>query len=182
MTSDHEPRDGQQQQAQPGHRADGPAKLGQPVDREASAIVKHLRTDPRAAEFRVRYLDSPELWRAPRITQVVDVRHARMIYLSGQTPTDAAYKVGSQDFRAQLNQVFDNIEIALATAGATLADIVKTTTYITDLAHRQALREVRIARLGHLHAPPANTALVVASLIEPEFLVEVDVVAAVALV
>jgi enamine deaminase RidA (YjgF/YER057c/UK114 family) len=70
---------------------------------------------------------------------------------------------------------------ALAAAGATFADIVKTTTYITDLAHRQALREVRIERLGHLAAPPANTALVVSSLIEPEFLVEVDVVAAVPL-
>lgn len=143
--------------------------------------LKHVRTDPAEPGFRVRYLDSQDLWSAPRLTQVVDVRSARMIYLSGQTPADAAYKVASQDFRQQLHAVFDNIEVALATVGATLGDIVKTTTYITDIAHRQDLRDVRSERLGHLPAPPANTALVVASLIEPEFLVEVDVVAAVPL-
>jgi len=150
-------------------------------DQPPPATLKHARTDPDAPGFRVRYLNSPGLWSAPRITQVVDVRNARMIYLSGQTPTDAGYRVPSQDFREQMHRVFDNIEIALAAAGATLADIVKTTTYITDIANREALREVRIARLGHLPAPPANTALVVSSLIEREFLVEVDVVAAVPL-
>ena len=71
--------------------------------------------------------------------------------------------------------------MALAVAGATLADIVKTTTYLTDIRNREAMRAVRGERLGHLPAPPANTALVVSSLIEPEFLVEVDVVAAVPL-
>jgi enamine deaminase RidA (YjgF/YER057c/UK114 family) len=150
-------------------------------DLPPGASLKLTRTDPDDPAFRVRYMDSSDLWSAPRLTQVVDVRHARMIYLSGQAPADAAYKVGSNDFRAQMHKVFDNIEAALAVAGATLADIVKTTTYITDAAHRDAMREVRAARLGHLKAPPANTALVVASLIEPEFLVEVDVVAAVPL-
>lgn len=147
-------------------------------DLPASASLKFARTDPADPAFRVRYMNSSELWSAPRLTQVVDVRHARMIYLSGQAPADASYKVASGDFRAQMHAVFDNIEAALAVAGATLEDIVKTTTYITDIAHRDAMREVRAERLRHLPAPPANTALVVASLIEPEFLVEVDVVAA----
>ena len=145
------------------------------------ASLKFARTDPTDPAFRVRYMNSADLWSAPRLTQVVDVRHARMVYLSGQAPADAGYKVASQDFRAQMHKVFDNIEVALAVAGATLADIVKTTTYLTDIANREAMREVRGARLGHLPAPPANTALVVSSLIEPEFLVEVDVVAAVPL-
>jgi 2-iminobutanoate/2-iminopropanoate deaminase len=150
-------------------------------DLPASASLKSARTDADDPLFRVRYMNSSDLWSAPRLTQVVDVRHARMVYLSGQAPADAAYKVASADFRAQMHKVFDNIEVALAVAGATLADIVKTTTYITDIANRGAMREVRAERLGHLQAPPANTALVVAGLIEPEFLVEVDVVAAVPL-
>ena len=142
------------------------------------AIVKHTRTSAGDDAFRVRHVDSTQLWSAPRITQIVDVCAARMIYLSGQTPTDAQYRVPGNDFRTQCHLVFDNIERALGAVGASLADIVKTTTYITDIAHRQAMREVRAERLGHLPAPPANTALVVASLIEPEFLVEIDVVAA----
>jgi 2-iminobutanoate/2-iminopropanoate deaminase len=149
-----------------------------PVEAEARALVKHVRSDPDAPAFGVRYVDSTDLWAAPRITQIVEVSAARMIYLSGQTPTDARYRVPSQDFRAQCHLVIDNIEHALAAVGATLADIVKTTTYITDYANRQALREVRAERFAHLPAPPANTALVVAGLIEAEFLVEIDVVAA----
>ena len=77
------------------------------------ASLKFARTDPADPAFRVRYLNSADLWSAPRLTQVVDVRHARMVYLSGQAPADAGYKVASQDFRAQMHKVFDNIEIAL---------------------------------------------------------------------
>jgi enamine deaminase RidA (YjgF/YER057c/UK114 family) len=121
------------------------------------------------------------LWSSPRLSQVVEVRHARMIYLSGQTAADADYRVRSSEFRAQMHAVFDNIEVALASAGAGLEHIVKTTTYLTDARNREAMREVRTQRLGHLAAPPANTALVVQALIEPEFLIEIDVVAAVPL-
>ena len=75
----------------------------------------------------------------------------------------------------------DRRQAALAAVGATLQNIVKTTTYIVDAKYRQDMREVRAERLKHLEAPPANTALVVNRLIEPEFLVEIDVVAAVPL-
>ncbi len=131
--------------------------------------------------YLLRKSSPPALWSSPRLSQVVEVEHARMIYLSGQTAADASYRVTATDFRAQMEAVFDNIEAALASVGATLEHIVKTTTYLTDARNREAMREVRARRLGHLAAPPANTALVVAALIEPQFLVEIDVVAAVPL-
>lgn len=131
--------------------------------------------------FLLRKTNPAGLWSSPRLSQVAEVQHARLIYLSGQTAADAAYRVASADFRAQMHAVFDNIETALGAAGAGLENIVKTTTYLTDVRNREAMREVRAQRLGHLAAPPANTALVVQSLIEPEFLVEIDVVAAVPL-
>lgn len=131
--------------------------------------------------FLLRKTNPAGLWSSPRLSQVVEVQHARLIYLSGQTAADAAYRVTSADFRAQMHAVFDNIETALGSVGAGLEHIVKTTTYLTDIRNREAMREVRAERLGHLAAPPANTALVVQSLIEPEFLVEIDVVAAVPL-
>jgi enamine deaminase RidA (YjgF/YER057c/UK114 family) len=138
-------------------------------------------TSPAASAYCLRKTNPSGLWSSPRLSQVVEVQHARMIYLSGQTAADASYRVTASDFRSQLNAVFDNIALALATVGAGFEHIVKTTIYLTDIRNRDAMREVRAQRLGHLAAPPANTALVVQSLIEPEFLVEMDVVAAVPL-
>jgi enamine deaminase RidA (YjgF/YER057c/UK114 family) len=81
--------------------------------------------------------------------------------------------------RAQAHAVYDNIEKALKSVGADWNNVVKTTTYLTEAAHIQALREVRLERFSGLEAPPANTLLVISGLAEPEFLIEIDVVAAV---
>ena len=131
------------------------------------------------ASFELRHSNPPELWSSPRLTQVVEVEGARMIYLSGQTAADQTYKVRSSDVGAQAHAVYDNIEKALKSVGADWNNVVKTTTYLTDAAHIPALREVRLERFRHLDAPPANTLLVVSRLAEPEFLIEIDVVAAV---
>lgn len=129
-------------------------------------------------EFQVRHSNPAGLWTSPRLTQMVEVQGARMIYLSGQTAADANYRVGSSDFRRQAHAVYDNIELALRSAGAALGNIVKTTTYLTNAEHIAALREVRSERYQDLHTPPANTLLVVSRLAEPEFLIEIDVIAA----
>jgi len=131
------------------------------------------------ASFTKRHSNPDGLWRSPRLTQVVEIQNARMIYLSGQTPADENYKVHATDVRGQANAVYDNIEIALESVGAGWANVVKTTTYVTDAALIPELREVRLARFSGLKAPPANTLLVVSRLAEPEFLIEIDVVAAV---
>ncbi|MGH8648106.1 MAG: RidA family protein [Burkholderiales bacterium] len=128
--------------------------------------------------FDMRHSNPAGLWTSPRITQMVEVQGARMIYLSGQTPTDAGYKVRGSDFRGQAHSVYDNIELALRSAGAALHNVVKTTTYLTDAGNIAPLREVRLERYKDLQAPPANTLLVVSRLAEPEFLIEIDVVAA----
>ena len=143
--------------------------------------IRHVVTDAANPDFMIRYRNPTAGWDSPRFSQVVEVQGARLIYLSGQAAIDREYRVVSRDFRVQLDQVWDNIEAALAAVGATLQNIVKTTTYIVDPKYRQDMREVRAERLKHLDAPPANTALVVNRLIEPEFLVEIDVVAAVPL-
>ncbi|HEY7658328.1 MAG TPA: RidA family protein [Burkholderiales bacterium] len=128
--------------------------------------------------FEVRYSNPAGLWTSPRLTQLVEVQGARMIYLSGQTAADASYKVRASDFRRQAHAVYDNIELALRSVGATLHNLVKTTTYLTNAENLPALREVRLERYKGLQAPPANTLLVVSRLAEPEFLIEIDVVAA----
>lgn len=150
------------------------------ADRSRPASLQ-MAAAPAAAPFELRRSNPAGLWAAPRLTQIVEVQGARMIYLSGQAAADANYKVSSADFRDQLNAVYDNIETALKSVGAGLDDIVKTTTYILDPGHIKDLRAVRTARYRTIKAPPANTLLVVSRLAEPEFLVEIDVVAAVPL-
>ena len=126
----------------------------------------------------LRHSNPAGLWHSPRLTQMVEVQGARMIYLSGQTPADANYKVRGSDVRAQAHAVYDNIETALTAADATWDNVVKTTTYLTDAALIRDFREARMERFGKLKATPANTLLIVSRLAEPEFLVEIDVVAA----
>jgi 2-iminobutanoate/2-iminopropanoate deaminase len=129
-------------------------------------------------EFQVRYSNPAGLWTSQRLSQMVEVQGARMIYLSGQTAADGNYKVHSNDFRRQAHSVYDNIELALRSVGATLQNVIKTTTYVTNAQDIVALREVRLQRYKDLQTPPANTLLVVSRLAEPEFLIEIDVVAA----
>src|SRR5881396_1074627 len=65
---------------------------------------------------------------------VVELGGHRQIFIAGQTPRDRDGNcVGRGDMRAQIEQVGENIKAALEAAGATLADIVKTTTYVTDM-------------------------------------------------
>ena len=118
------------------------------------------------------------LWTANRLTQMVEVEGARLIFLSGQVAVNADYKVVSDDIRQQAHAVYDNIEIALRAAGATLANVVKTTTYLTSADYIAPSREVRVERYRNLEAPPANTLLIVSRLAEPEMLIEIEVIAA----
>jgi enamine deaminase RidA (YjgF/YER057c/UK114 family) len=79
--------------------------------------------------------------------------------------------------KAQTEQVFKNLEAALAAAGATFADVVKMNTYATDLSQIQAYRDVRARYYGA--DAPASTLVQVVRLARPEYLLEVEVVAAV---
>jgi 2-iminobutanoate/2-iminopropanoate deaminase len=130
--------------------------------------------------FQIKRSNPEGLWTAKRLTQMVEVEGpARLIYLSGQVATDADYKIVSNDIRKQTETVYDNIEIALRAAGATLADVIKTTTYLISADYIDPSREVRVERYKNLAAPPANTLLIVSRLAEPGMLVEIEVVAAV---
>jgi 2-iminobutanoate/2-iminopropanoate deaminase len=129
--------------------------------------------------FQIKRSNPKGLWTAKRLTQMVEVEGARLIFLSGQTGANADYKVESGDIRKQTHAVYDNIEIALRAAGATLANVIKTTTYLTSADYIGPSREVRVERYQHLEAPPANTLLIVSRLAEPEMLVEIEVIAAV---
>jgi enamine deaminase RidA (YjgF/YER057c/UK114 family) len=129
----------------------------------------------------ITVLQPDGLQKPPMYSQVAVARGERVIYVSGQVPTDAAGKlVGGDDLRAQLVQVYDNLRIALAAAGATFDDVVKQTTYVVDYKpeHRAIIAEVRLQYVNRARLP-ASTLVGVQALAFPEFLIEVEVVAVV---
>jgi enamine deaminase RidA (YjgF/YER057c/UK114 family) len=98
------------------------------------------------------------------------------VYLAGQVARDLGGEVvGTGDVRAQARQAFANIVAILGEMGASVANIVKTTVYLTDARYIDAFREVRQEVLGD-HLPP-NTLLVVSGLARPDLLVEIEAIA-----
>ena len=98
------------------------------------------------------------------------------VYVSGQLAFDATGNlVGGSDVAAQYRQVWNNVTIALASAGATVGDVVRTTTYIVGQDNVQAVRGVR--QEVNPQPPPASTLIAVAGLANPACLVEVDAIA-----
>src|SRR5581483_5625610 len=87
-----------------------------------------------------------------------------LVFCSGQIALDPATgeMVGSGDVRAQTRRVMDNLAAVLAAAGASLADVVKTTIYLQDLADFALVNEVYGACFPS--APPARATVQVAGL------------------
>lgn len=133
------------------------------------------------AQAHTRFINPPTLPAPPGYSQVVEVGGGRTLYISGQVALDAAgHVVGAGDFRAQIEQVFANLQAALDAAGATFAHVVKLNYYVIDMAHLPILREVRDRYLNR-PAPPASTLVEVRRLALEEFLVEVEAIASVPL-
>jgi enamine deaminase RidA (YjgF/YER057c/UK114 family) len=106
-------------------------------------------------------------------SHVVIAPAGRRVVISGQVSVDSlGAVVGTGDFGAQCVQVFENLRRALGSAGATFADVVSTSMYVTDLGHLAALREVR-ARYLPAEAPPASTLVQVVALYRPELMIEI---------
>jgi reactive intermediate/imine deaminase len=96
------------------------------------------------------------------------------VYVAGQVPVDEHGTVVDGDAEAQARQVMENIARVVGSAGATMDDVVKITTFLTDLGDRDAVGRVRRAYFAD--PPPASTLLVVSSLANPAFRVEIEAV------
>jgi enamine deaminase RidA (YjgF/YER057c/UK114 family) len=123
------------------------------------------------------FINPPGLSKPNGYTHVVLAADRRTVYVAGQIALDSAGQlVGAGDFRVQAERVFENLRIALTAVGAGFADVVKTTTYITEVRNVPVLREIRARYLDATH-PPANTVVPVATLARPDLLIEIEVVA-----
>jgi enamine deaminase RidA (YjgF/YER057c/UK114 family) len=125
----------------------------------------------------IRFVNPEGLVRPPTYTQVVEVvSPGRTIYIAGQLGTDCDGKLAAGDFRAQAEQVFRNLQAALASVGASCADIVKLNSYLAHITDLPTLREVR-ARYLNAAAPPASTTLAVSGFAREGALLEIEAIA-----
>jgi enamine deaminase RidA (YjgF/YER057c/UK114 family) len=100
---------------------------------------------------------------------------ARLAFVSGQLgvgPDDVA----PEGAEAQADLCFANIAAILAEAGMTLADIVRLNAYVTGREHLPGYMRARDRAVGE--ACPASTLMIVSGFARPEFVVEVEAVAA----
>lgn len=105
------------------------------------------------------------------------IRAGDTLYIAGQVAIDPEGNiVGEGDIDAQVAQVWQNLKAVLAYAGGSVEQIVKLTTFVTDIAYRPALAAARDAVFPHGRYP-ASTFVVVQSLARPELLVEIEAVA-----
>ena len=116
-------------------------------------------------------------WLAEPISHYTDaVRAGDLLFVSGFVPVDGdGQLVGGDDVVAQARQVFANLAAVLAAAGATFADVVKVTVYLTDIEDRARINPVRQDIFGDTR--PASTLVEVSALATPGAKVEIDAVA-----
>ena len=104
------------------------------------------------------------------------VKAGNTLYISGQVAVDEhGNSVGAGDIEAQLQQIYKNLESACRAHGGTLADIVKTNTYVTDVAYISNGFEARMEAYGP--NLPTSASVVVPGLYKSEWLVQIGAVA-----
>ncbi|MDA0662987.1 MAG: Rid family hydrolase [Proteobacteria bacterium] len=107
------------------------------------------------------------------------VRAGNRVWIRGQTGLDFdGVFVGRGDPAAQAENALRCADILLRETGASLSDIVKTTVYLTDRAHRAPVYAVLAKLLKGVR--PCQTGLIVAGLALPEMLMEIDIEAVIA--
>ena len=98
-----------------------------------------------------------------------------LLFISGQVAqNNEGNLVGPGDCEAQTRHIMSRIQTIAEAAGATMRDVVKTTTFLTDVAGYPAFSRVRAETFPS--NPPASSTVIVAALVRPEFLVEVEAI------
>lgn len=107
--------------------------------------------------------------------KVVDVK--TLVFVSGQVAVDKDGKtVGTGDAYTQAMKVLENIKLVLEDAGATFDNVVNIKVYLKDMRDFEAIHRARAHYF--LKEPPSSTLVQISQLVNPDWLVEMDVIAA----
>ena len=133
------------------------------------------------ASVSITRTNPPELGVPPGYSQVVEVRGGRIIFIAGQTALDRNGDViGKGNFARQAEQVFENLGLALGSAGCTAANLIKLTVFLRNMDNLPAYREARDRFFATVAPPaaPAVTLIEVSRLYGPDFMIEIEAIAA----
>jgi len=98
------------------------------------------------------------------------------LFISGQVSRDAQGRVlHPGDFSAQARQVHRQLKAMVEAGGGVLKDVVKITTYLTDMRYRQDLAPIREECFGK--TLPASTLVAVSALAHPDYMIEIEAIA-----
>ena len=135
--------------------------------------------DNRAAS--IKRMNPPELGSPPGYSQIVELSAARLIFIAGQTALDREGElIGRNDFAAQAEPVFKNLRTAPAAVGCDASNLVKLTVFLRNMEHLGAYREARNRFFATVTpvAAPAVTLIEVSKLYGPDFMIEIEAIAA----
>ena len=132
-------------------------------------------------EATITRINPPELGTPLGYSQVVEVTASRIIFIAGQTALNRdGSLIGKNDFAAQAEQVFRNLSFALQASGCTASNLVKLTVFLTDMDNLTSYREARNRFFASVTPPaaPAVTLVEVSKLYDPDFMIEIEAIAA----
>jgi 2-iminobutanoate/2-iminopropanoate deaminase len=105
------------------------------------------------------------------------VKAGKLLFIAGQTGTNADGKVVGPGMKEQLEQVMTNLLTALKAHGADFSHVAKTTTYVTSVPEFRS-PEIAAVRAKYVGAnPPANTLVQIQQLADPAMKVEIEAIA-----
>jgi len=128
----------------------------------------------------VTHINPDGIYKHPAFTRVVTVKGSmKLIFVAGQTPSDENYDcVAPGDYRAQYLAVMENLEIQLIAAGAGWDDVVFRRIFVLDVDEfKRNTRGPDAPQFGDPERPPPTTLVGVTRLSDPEFLIEIDLLA-----
>src|SRR3972149_7010943 len=115
-------------------------------------------------------------------SQIARVKASEFLFIAGRVASDREGKaVGADDFDAQCEQTFANIEAALKSQGASWANVVQFTTYLVHSHDSPKFMKYRLRAFPRMFPNggyPPNTLLMVDRLVHEAFLIEVQPIAA----
>jgi reactive intermediate/imine deaminase len=106
------------------------------------------------------------------------VRFGNLLFVTGCTGVTADGQLVGDDVVEQTRQVFRNLQVILAAAGTSFSDVLKITTYLTDVRDAPLINPVRQEVFGRTR--PASTLVQVSALAVPGAKIEIDLVAGLA--
>jgi enamine deaminase RidA (YjgF/YER057c/UK114 family) len=142
-------------------------------------VIFLLATMSNAAENESKFINPEGLSKPTGYTHVVVTSGLHTIYIAGQVALNAKGEVvGKNDLKAQTEQVFENLKTALAAAGCTFNNVVKTTTFVVNYKAEivPGIREIR-SKYFSAENPPASTLVGVQALAREDFLIEIEAIA-----